>query len=243
VPPGSALERLILEHQDLDLLRPEEVNDQIGLPPWLRVYWRKQHPELEYRADDPTGGYPRALTKLHVWMKRHPDLRPEPTVSQTTDVASPMPTVEPVSEAAAKVAGTDIRISGNQTTPRSESDIRVNFGDTTRIIAASNAIGASRLAQFFSLDGGATWGQTALSLVLGDTLHSDPTVDWTSDGTAWSTTIGIQGAILQLRAYRSTDGGQTWIFDATFSDGQTAADKQMMWVDHSPISPLWTILT
>ena len=74
VPRGTALERLIREHQDFHLLLPQEAGDQIGLPPWLRVYWRKQHPELEYRADDPTGGYPRSLKNVHTWMVAHPDL-------------------------------------------------------------------------------------------------------------------------------------------------------------------------
>jgi hypothetical protein len=62
MPQGSALERLIREHQDFGLLRPEEAADRIGVPPWLRVYWRKQHPQLGHRPDDPTGGYLRALT-------------------------------------------------------------------------------------------------------------------------------------------------------------------------------------
>jgi hypothetical protein len=73
VPRGSALERLIRENQDFDLLRTEEADDQIGLPPWLRVHFRKQHPDQEYRADDPTGGYPRSLRNLHSWMLSHPD--------------------------------------------------------------------------------------------------------------------------------------------------------------------------
>jgi hypothetical protein len=76
VPAGSALEQLIREHQDFSLLRPEEATDRIGVPPWLRVYWRKQHPELDYRPDDPTGGYPRALKNLYSWMVTHPDLQP-----------------------------------------------------------------------------------------------------------------------------------------------------------------------
>ena len=68
---------------------------------------------------------------------------------------------------------------------------------------------------------------------------SDPTVEWTSDGTAWSTTIGINAAetVLTMRSYKSTDGGATWTFDATFSGGLTNNDKQMMWVDHSATSP------
>jgi len=134
---------------------------------------------------------------------------------------------------------TDLRISGAQTTPRSESDIRVNFNNTSRIIAASNAVGASNQAQFYSTDGGVTWNQTTLPLNAGDSMHSDPTVDWTSDGTAWATTIGINAAqtVLQIRAYKSTDNGATWTFDATVTGAQTGADKQMMWVDHSPTSP------
>ena len=89
------------------------------------------------------------------------------------------------------------------------------------------------------LDGGASWAHTSLPLVVGDNIHSDPTVDWTSDGTAWTTTIGIQAAgdILQLRSYRSNDFGKTWNFDATLSGTQTQTDKQMIWVDHSPVSP------
>ncbi len=65
---GSALEKLIKSNQDFHMLRPEEANDKIGLALWLRVYWRKNHPEGKYAANDPSGGYPRALHKLHSWM-------------------------------------------------------------------------------------------------------------------------------------------------------------------------------
>jgi len=78
---GTALERLIRENQDFELLNPEEaVNDKIELPPWLRVAFRKAHArdEFEYRADDPTGGYPLALDALYEWMLNHPDLEPGP---------------------------------------------------------------------------------------------------------------------------------------------------------------------
>lgn len=72
---GTALERLIRENQDFHLLRPEEANDRIGIPPWLRVHWRKAHPDGRYSSDDPTGGYPRTLRDTHSWMLAHPDLR------------------------------------------------------------------------------------------------------------------------------------------------------------------------
>ena len=234
VIPGSALEKLIRDNQDFHLLRSEEATDKIGLPQWLRVYWRKQHPEVEYRDDDPTGGYPRVLRNLHAWMLTHQDLQPDPpsgpappTDIAPTRIAETEPAA-PMAVAPTRVIGTNLRISGAQTTSRSESDIRVNYNNASQIIAASNAINASRQAQFSSSDGGTTWSQTTLPLVLNDSLHSDPTVDWTTDGTAWATTIGIQGANLRLRAYQSTDGGATWTFDATFSGTQANADNQMM---------------
>jgi hypothetical protein len=72
---GSALERLIRHNQDFHLLRPEEATDKLGLPPWLRVYWRKHHAEEKYSAVDPYGEYPDTLGKLHAWMLLHQDLR------------------------------------------------------------------------------------------------------------------------------------------------------------------------
>ena len=84
-------------------------------------------------------------------------------------------------------------------------------------------------AQFFSTNGGATWGQTLPAPAPATPSMSDPTVEWTSDGTAWSTTIGINSAqtALHMRAYKSTDGGATWTFDATFSGTLTNNDKEM----------------
>jgi hypothetical protein len=75
VIPGSALEKVIRENQDFERLGPEEASDKLRLPPWLRVYWRKKHPELRYPPHDPTGGYPLALRDLYIWMLQHQDLR------------------------------------------------------------------------------------------------------------------------------------------------------------------------
>src|SRR5438874_968302 len=130
VPPDSALERLIRQHQDVDMLRPEEATDRIGLPLWLRVYWRKEHPELEYRADDPTGGYPRALRSLHAWMVAHPSLPPEVAPTRPFDPAPDADTAPSIAEAApSRTVGTNVRISGSQAGPRSESDIRLDFSN------------------------------------------------------------------------------------------------------------------
>jgi IPT/TIG domain len=240
VPQGSPLERLIREHQDFGLLRPEEATDRIGVPPWLRVYWLKQHPDLDYRSEDPTGGYPLALKHVHTWMVTHPNLQPEP--DEPTAVAAPSRArASAVTEtAAAPGVGPDLRISGEQGTPRSESDIVVNISNTSKIIAGANAPG-HRLPMFSSADGGATWDQTHLSLEQGDTSHGDPAVAWSPFGlgTAWAVAMGIQGVNvrLQLRAYRSDDGGHTWNFDGTPSGSQTRADKEMICLDNSVTSP------
>lgn len=229
VVPGSPLERLIRDNQEIGMLRPEELDDRIPVPLWLRVWWRKGHPDGIYSAEDPTGGYPHVLREIHEWMITHQDLRPGlPRVAYGAGL-------DVLTEAA--VSGFNLRVSGAHNGPRSESDIRVNYWDPRKIISASNNIsGSGRQGQYWSTDGGSTWGQTELPLAPGDGYHSDPTVDWTSDGTAWSTTIGIYST-LRMQAYRSTDNGATWIWDSTFSGSHTAADKQMMWVDHSATSP------
>lgn len=70
VVPGTPLHQFILENQDFSLLRPEEATDDLDLPPWIRVYWRRLHPELEFPAADPTGGYPLSLREVYQAMLR-----------------------------------------------------------------------------------------------------------------------------------------------------------------------------
>ncbi|HSS47410.1 MAG TPA: sialidase family protein, partial [Thermoanaerobaculia bacterium] len=234
VQPGSALEALIFDNQDFKMLRAEEVNDHIPVPLWLRIYWRKGHPETVYSAADPTGGYPHVLKEVYEWMLTHQELRPH----SADEPQAPGRDDDDLGVIAAKsTVGTNLRTSGAQTSPRSESDIRINYWNPLKIVAACNNISASgQQAQLYSSDGGATWGQSFLPLTGTDAFHSDPAVDWTSDGTAWSTTIGIKGNTLKMRAYKSTNGGQTWTFDNTFSGTQKNTDKELMWVDHSATS-------
>ena len=236
VEAGTPLEKFIAANQDFQMLRPEEVNDKIPVPLWLRVAWRKDHPELTYSADDPTGGYPHVLKEIHEWMLSHQELRPDSADRPTAPIDEAEGSgLSAISEAT--TVGANTRVSGQQTVPRSESDIRINFSNPLLVIASSNNIGGSgQQAQYYSSDGGATWGQSFLPLVSTDNFHSDPTVDWTSDGTAWSTTIGIKGNTLKMRAYKSTNNGQTWTFDNTFSGTQKATDKEILWVDHSATS-------
>src|SRR5690348_8537774 len=126
VKRGSALERLIRENQQFGLLFPSEAHDKRIVPLWLRVYWRKAHPELKYSESDPTGGYPLILKEIWEWMITHQDLTP-------SNAADPPRTEPPILTPA---AGTDLRTSGAQIAPRSESNIRVNRQNPNLIIAA-----------------------------------------------------------------------------------------------------------
>jgi hypothetical protein len=71
---GSQLERLIRDNQDPSLLRPEErEDDDIAIPLWLRVHYRRNHPEQPLSPAGPVGDYPEALENIHEWMKLHQD--------------------------------------------------------------------------------------------------------------------------------------------------------------------------
>jgi len=229
-PAGSALARLIAENQDFQLLGPAEAHDKMNLPPWLRVLWRKQHPGTESSASDPAGGYPLVLKDIHEWMVGHPDLRPGDSVRAGGAVAEK-----------GVVAGPDQKLSDAAFGHRAESDIRVNYWDPNRIVSSSNNLLKGRMSMYFSGDRGASWGSALLPLTGADDFQSDPAVDWTSDGSAWTTFVGVEAAgndfVTRLRSFRSGDGGASWEPDADVSGDQTFADKQMMWTDHSERSP------
>jgi sucrose-6-phosphate hydrolase SacC (GH32 family) len=130
----------------------------------------------------------------------------------------------------------NVRLSGAQTSARTESDVRINRSNPSQIIGASNDNGGSLQAQFSSTDGGGSWSQSALPAVAGQFRQSDPAVDWTSDGTAWALTIVIKpGPVFSVNSFTSPDG-QNWTFDAKISGAQTGTDKPNLWVDHGAFS-------
>ncbi|MEA2415797.1 MAG: hypothetical protein QOI58_2454, partial [Thermoanaerobaculia bacterium] len=187
--PGSELEKLIKKNQDFTKLKDKDADDPI-VPPWLKAYWRKGHPEANYDNDnDPTGGYPLVLKEVLEWLMTHQDLKPGHAEAslppgrnfQDLDADDEDGTASAMGfrriTALGATAGTNVRGSGAQTVSRSESDIRINYWDPTKIIAASNNIGGSGMqGQYYSTDGGVTWGQSNLPLASGDAFHSDPTV-------------------------------------------------------------------
>ena len=74
IAPDTALEKLVKDNQDFHVLAPEEANDDVELPPWLRVYWRKNHPDIQHSTVNPGGGYPDVLYTIYSWMLEHQDL-------------------------------------------------------------------------------------------------------------------------------------------------------------------------
>ena len=172
--PGSELEKLIKKNQDFTKLKDKDADDPI-VPPWLKVYWRKGHPEANYDNDnDPTGGYPLVLKEVLEWMMTHQDLKPGTCRRRpcrragTSRISTPTTKTATASAmgfrritALGATAGTNVRTSGAQTVSRSESDIRINYWNPSKIIAASNNIGGSGMqGEYYSTDGGVTWGQT-----------------------------------------------------------------------------------
>jgi hypothetical protein len=73
---GSALEQLIRDNQDFALLHPDEANDGLPIPLWLRVHWRKLHPEEVPDKSSPAAAYPYpdVLDSIYEWMRIHQDL-------------------------------------------------------------------------------------------------------------------------------------------------------------------------
>jgi len=137
---------------------------------------------------------------------------------------------------------TNVSISQDSSNPYSESDIRHNYGNPLQIIASSNnnnlSSSSNSLAQYYSSDAGASWAQSSLPTVSGDSFQSDPAVAWTSDGTAWALAIGVNASRtdLVLRSFKSTNAGKDWTHDSDVSGSQTSADKPALWVDHSSTS-------
>jgi len=83
---GSALETLIKQNQDFSILAPSELHDNLPFPLWLRVFFRKTHPELDFSGPRP--GYPLILKEILSYMIRHQDLPEVPAAAETSKPSS-----------------------------------------------------------------------------------------------------------------------------------------------------------
>lgn len=119
-------------------------------------------------------------------------------------------------------------------TAGAESTIEYNPDDNMVAVAGVNAGGGQSM--FFTSDGGVTW---ALSQVNPGSC-CDPTVGWSTTAVSpqrvYQADLGDCGAVCNIRASFSEDGGQTWAPMITI-DGDQQNDKEFIHVDRSPLSP------
>ncbi len=119
-------------------------------------------------------------------------------------------------------------------TAGAESTIEFNPDDPTQAVAGVNAGGGQSM--FYSTDSGETW---TLSQVNPGSC-CDPTVDWSTTAVSpqrvYQADLGNCGAVCNIRASWSDDGGQTWAPMITI-DGDQQNDKEFIHVDRSPSSP------
>jgi len=240
IAPDSALAKLVADNQEFWMLRADEREDSLRIPFWLRVLYRKEHrgPDFTFSADDPTKGYPHVLREGYRKLlanQNDPGVILRAAEEDPAWVTFPAFGAQPPPSPEAAI-GANLSMSGTQSTRRNESCVQVNYWNPNLILSASNE-SANPQGQFYSTDGGATWQRVDLPILSGDTYHSDPWVDWTSDGTAWTCTMGCKSSKAYLRLYQSTDNGASWVFHSTISGTQSGVDKQMGWVDHSTCSP------
>ncbi|UCH93372.1 MAG: exo-alpha-sialidase [Candidatus Aminicenantes bacterium] len=229
IPEGTKLAALAKRyHRRVRGIPEGDPQDKGSYPVWYRAYLRDQFPGL------PTQGkyqYPRVAAQILEWMIAHPNFEVPPPAG-TRRASREMAPSRTMS------AGANINIT-NLNERNSESFIAVDYSNPQFLIAGANNIsGSGRQRQFWSSDGGVTWSSTELPLVPGSAFHADPAVAWTTDGTAWAATLGINRTetSIKVQVYKSTDRGATWSFVKTVSTGNSN-DKELMWIDTHSTSP------
>ena len=118
--------------------------------------------------------------------------------------------------------------------PRYETSIAVNPADERNIVGVSKVIlgggidgaGTSRVAYYYSFDGGLTWATGLLTLETRERtfgLASDPSVACDANGTFYVCALMLdnQSRASGVYIFKSTDGGRTFLspVPAAFEDG------------------------
>jgi hypothetical protein len=147
-------------------------------------------------------------------------------------------------------------VATNGLDPRNETSIAVNPKSDQIIVGASKLIdgggsavqGNTRVAYYFSSDGGRTWGNNMLGLETPQKTWgraSDPSVVADLDGNFYLCALMLDNSNRDsgIYVFKSTDGGRTFINPAPVvadignSSAPKSADKCYITVDTSPASP------
>lgn len=140
--------------------------------------------------------------------------------------------------------------------PRNQTSIAVSAASDQIIVGASKVIvggasgpGTTRVAHYFSSDGGRTWGSSLLTLETPQKIWqraTDPSVASDMDGNFYLAALMFDTSSFDTGVYvfKSTDGGRTFadpdpvVFDiGSPPTNPTRAEKCYITIDRSPSSP------
>ncbi len=200
-----------LTAQDLKVLAPNEQELHPQIPAFFRVELRKEWPTLRRSG---AAQYPRAARQL--FEIRYGGLMQNGKIAHDRRELAKVPV--PVNS----------EIQLNQVLGANEVTVEINPSNPLQVIAGSNNAGGQEM--YYSTDGGVTW---TIQGVLPNTC-CDPTIDWSSDGTV-AYAAALSGGAIGVSAWRSFDGGQTWVDRRDITSG--GSDKEFIHVDKSLASP------
>ncbi len=120
--------------------------------------------------------------------------------------------------------------ASNDAIPESETYIAIDPHHPQYLVGASN-INLSGRGQmtYHSSDYGSTWSK--VELIPTRTNHSDPGVNFDSNGNVYSATLDYTSSVTAVKLYRSTDHGATWPTQIIVDDA-AGNDKELATIDY-----------
>ena len=221
VKKSSALEKLIKDNQDFAMLRPEEATDKLRLPPWLRVHFRKTPSRARVQA----GRSDRRLSA-------------GPPGSLSLD--DPQPGLEDPGRRESLTT----RPGGKHGDQRSDLRRQRRFAPRIRhpVQLQQPQPDHLRLDQARRQPADVVLDRRRRDVVAGEPARrhrrcapgrSDDRLDLGRDRVDGHDRHRADERVVILRTFKSVDQGATWTFDSNVDGGQTAMDKQALWVDHN----------
>lgn len=118
----------------------------------------------------------------------------------------------------------------------SEDYLQIDPGNQTYLVGASNSLTVNGQVVHHSSDGGATWATVMLTPMR--SFHSDPGVNFRSNGTVYSCVVDYTHTVTAVEFYKSTDHGSTWTSPPNhiIVDDSSGNDKELGAIDNQATS-------